>query len=95
MIEKDLFRKCYPDFKKLMSFGFKIDKDEYVYIEYYTETIRYNIAKRFMRFSSNAALVYMTYNMIHKIEIDNLKHIIEGVRYQRQPESICEMLIEV
>lgn len=71
------------------------DKDEYVYIEYYMESIRYDIAKRFMRFSSNAALVYMTYHMIHKVEVDNLKHIIEGIRYQRQVESISEMLIEV
>lgn len=71
------------------------EKDEYIYIEYYMEEIRFHIAKRFMRFSSKAPLVYMTYNVLHKIEIDNLKHIIEGIRYNRSPESIQEMLIDV
>ena len=68
------------------------DKD-YTYIEYYVEEIKYNIAKRYMRFSSNAPLVYLTYSILQKVEIDNLKHIIEGIRYKRDASSIEEMLI--
>jgi len=68
------------------------DKD-YAYIEYYVEEVRYNIAKRYMRFSSNAPLVYLTYSILQKVEVDNLKHIIEGIRYGRDASSIEEMLI--
>lgn len=70
-----------------------LDEKEYAYIEYYTENIKYNIAKKYMRFSNNAALVYMTYCILQKIEIDNLKHIIEGVRYHQDASAIEATLI--
>ena len=57
-------------------------------MNYYVEEIKYNIAKRYMRFSSNAPLVYLTYSILQKVEIDNLKHIIEGIRYKRDASSI-------
>lgn len=69
------------------------DRDEFVYIEYYTEMIKYNIAKRFMRFSNDAPIVFMTYCLLQQIEIDNLKHIIEGVRYKKEASSIESFLI--
>lgn len=69
--------------------------DEFVYIEYYVEKIKYNVAKRYMRFSNEAPLVYITYCILQKIELDNLKHIIEGIRYNRDASSIEEMLIYV
>ena len=68
------------------------DRD-YAYIEYYVEEIKYNIAKRYMRFSSDAPLVYLTHSILQKVEVDNLKHIIEGIRYNRDASSIEEMLI--
>ena len=46
-----------------------------------------------MRFSSNAPLVYLTYSILQKVEVDNLKHIIEGIRYGRDASIIEEMLI--
>ena len=58
-----------------------VDDHEFVYIEYYTEKIKYHLARRYMRFSTDSALVYMTYKIVYQIEIDNLKHIIEGIRY--------------
>jgi len=81
--------------KKLAASPYKlyIDDSEFVYIEYYTEKIKYNLAKRFMRFSTDSALVFMTYKIVHSIEIDNLKHIIEGLRYGESPSQIEEMLI--
>ncbi|WP_249028952.1 V0D/AC39 family V-type ATPase subunit [Tannockella kyphosi] len=69
------------------------DDQEYAYIEYYIDTIKYNVAKRYLRFSSNAPVVYLTYSILESIEIDNLKHIIEGIRYQKDPSTIEEMLI--
>lgn len=70
-----------------------IDDHEFVYIEYHTDKIKYNLAKRYMRFSTDPALVYMTYSIILMMEIDNLKHIIEGIRYGESAASIEEMLI--
>ncbi len=70
-----------------------IDDQEFVYIEYYTDSIKYNLAKRYMRFSTDASLVYMTYSVILSMEIDNLKHIIEGIRYGESASSIQSMLI--
>lgn len=70
-----------------------LDEKEYAYIEYYTENIKYNIAKKYMRFSNDAALVYMTYCILQQIEIDNLKHIIEGVRYHQEASKIEATLI--
>ena len=67
--------------------------NEFVYIEYYTEKINYHLAKRFMRFSTDSALVYMTYKIVYQVEIDNLKHIIEGLRYGETPSQIESMLI--
>lgn len=81
--------------KKLASSPYKvyIDDSEFVYIEYYTEKIKYHLAKRFMRFSTDSALVFMTYKIVYQIEIDNLKHIIEGLRYGETSSQIETMLI--
>ena len=46
-----------------------------------------------MRFSSSGPLVYLTYSILQRIEIDNLKHIIEGIRYGRDASSIEDTLI--
>ena len=75
------------------SYKFYMDDHEFVFIEYYTDRIKYNLAKRYMRFSSDASLVYMTYCILHSMEIDNLKHIIEGIRYEESAASIEKMLI--
>ncbi len=81
--------------KKLSESPYKlyVDDQEFVYIEYYTEKIQYHLAKRFMRFSTDSALVYMTYKIVYQVEIDNLKHIIEGLRYGEAPSQIEAMLI--
>ena len=81
--------------KKLADSPYKlyVDDNEFVYIEYYTEKIRYHLARRFMRFSTDSALVYMTYKIVYQVEIDNLKHIIEGLRYGETPSQIESMLI--
>lgn len=74
-------------------YKFYIDDKEYVFIEYYAEKIKYNLAKRYMRFSTDAALVFLTYQIVFNIEIDNLKHIIEGIRYGEPASNIEKMLI--
>ena len=72
---------------------FYMDDKEFAYIEYYADSIQYNIAKRYMRFSNSAPLVYMTYSILQRIEIDNLKHIVEGIRYNQPVSKIENTLI--
>ncbi|MDD8049385.1 MAG: V-type ATPase subunit [Thomasclavelia sp.] len=69
------------------------DDKNYIFIEYFTERIQYNLAKRYMRFSSSAPLVYMTYNILQQIEGYNLDHIIEGIRYSKSSTEIMDTLI--
>ena len=81
--------------KKLASSPYKlyVDDQEFVYIEYYTDKIKYNLAKRYMRFTTDAAMVYMTYLIVFENEVENLKHIIEGLRYGEEAEKIAQLLI--
>ena len=74
-------------------YNFYMDDKEFAYIEYYADSIQYNIAKRYMRFSNSAPLVYMTYSILQRIEIDNLKHIVEGIRYNQPVSKIENTLI--
>ncbi len=75
------------------SFHFFMDDKEYIYIEYQAESIKYHLAKRYMRFSSSAPLVFMTYIILHQIEVMNLINIIEGVRYGMSEEQIQKTCI--
>lgn len=69
-------------------YHFYMDEKEYIYIEYYAEKIKYNLSKRIMRFSSSPPLVFMTYIILHQIEIMNLVNIVEGIRYGMNEEQI-------
>ncbi len=46
-----------------------------------------------MRFSTNASMVFTTFYVMQKLEIENLINIIEGVRYGTPSENIEKMLI--
>jgi len=74
-------------------YQFLIDDDEFIYIEYYIDQIKFNLAKRYMHFSNKATIIYITYCILSQIEVDNLIHIIEGMRYGKDPKSIEETLI--
>lgn len=81
---------------KLSTSAYRIDvgDHDYVYIEYFTQRIEYNLAKKYMMFSTSAPLVFMTYVIVHNIEIENLKHIVEGVRYNQDADSIRKLIIQ-
>lgn len=71
---------------------FTNDKD-YVYIEYYAGQIRYELAKKFMYFSTDVPKVYTAFITLAEIEIENITNIIEGIRYQVSEGEIKQMLI--
>lgn len=70
-----------------------IDEDDYVYIEYQAEKIKYNIAKRYMYFSTVPAIVYTVFIFLNEIEQKNIFNIIEGIRYDVKKDDIRKMLI--
>ncbi|MBU1145261.1 MAG: V-type ATPase subunit [Firmicutes bacterium] len=70
-----------------------IDEDEYIYIEYYAEKMKYNLAKRYMYFSNDAPAVFSAYLILNEIERENLFNIIEGIRYNLEESEIKKMLI--
>ena len=71
---------------------FKSDKD-YVYVEYYAGKIRYDLAKKFMYFSTDVPKVFLAFITLSEIEIENLTNVIEGIRYQVEENEIKQMLI--
>jgi len=70
-----------------------IDKDDYVYIEYQAERIKYHLAKRYMYFSTVPAIVYTVFIFLNEIEQANIFNIIEGIRYDIDKKDIKRMLI--
>jgi len=70
-----------------------VDEDEYVYVEYYAQRIKYNLAKRFMYFSNEAPKVYSALLILNEIEVENMTNIIEGIRYNLNENEIKNMLI--
>lgn len=70
-----------------------IDEDDYVYIEYQAERIKYHLAKRYMYFSSVPAIVYTVFIFLNEIEQANIFNIIEGIRYDIDKKDIKRMLI--
>lgn len=83
-ILKVLSKSQYVEFK---------DTDDYVYIEYQAEKIKYNLSKRYMYFSNNPPIVYTVFLFLNDIEKANIFNIIEGVRYDIEKEDIQRMLI--
>lgn len=70
-----------------------VDDSDYVFIEYLADQTKYHLSRRYMRFSTSAPMVYATYYIIQRLEVENIINIIEGVRYGTPSESIEKMLI--
>ena len=83
-ILKVLSKSQYVEFK---------DSDDYVYIEYQAEKIKYNLSRRYMYFSNNPPIVYTVFLFLNEIEKHNIFNIIEGIRYDIDKSDIKKMLI--
>lgn len=70
-----------------------VDEKEYAYIEYYADRIRYNLAKRYMRFSIESPVIFTVYVILMELEISNIVNIIEAVRYETPRSEIEGLLI--
>lgn len=88
---------CSPEeFMQILrhtSYGKYIPQNINTHFEHLTHTIRYQICKKMLQFSSDPAVVFATYLAVHEIEIENIINIIEGVRYGLPAPQIEAMLI--
>lgn len=93
----DLIDHCDADdlFAHLEKSAYKnyTDNQRFVYIEYHTKKISYNINKRHLAFSNNPDIVLLAYMVLSETEIQNIIDIIEGIRYKITPEKIGRILI--
>jgi len=71
---------------------FMDDKDQ-IYLEYFNDHLRFHIANKFMYYSTAAPAVFLAYTFFGELEVENLTHIIEGIRYQIDEHEIRTMLV--
>lgn len=71
----------------------RIEKENYVYLEQCIQEIIFADAVHTMHFSSNPSAIFAAYVFASEIELTNVIHIIEGIRYQLDPSEIKPMLI--
>lgn len=82
-------------YQKIVSIGIGTDVGDkgQVYLEYYGDHMRYLIARKFMYFSTQSPKVFQAYAFFSELEVQNLTHIIEGIRYQISEDEIRSMLV--
>lgn len=85
----DGFLKAVHD----QAYRFPLEVDEFQYIEYQTNAIRFEMNKRLLRYSSNPNIILVAYLSLLEIEINNIIEIIEGVRYKVDGDKIQKLLI--
>lgn len=70
-----------------------INHRDFIYIEYHTDAIMYNINKHYIRFATDPNVVLIAYMNLLEIETRNIIDIIEGVRYKLEADKIAKLLI--
>lgn len=64
-------------------------------VEEIKNKIRYDYCKEKIRFSSYPSIVMLCYVRLAENEVDNITHIVEGIRYNISPDEIERLLIGV
>lgn len=72
-------------------YGKRISEDA-AFIENETDNMRYRLNMHMLRFSTDPQVVFMAFMLLREMETENIVRIIEGVRYQRAPEKIQQLL---
>lgn len=74
-------------------YGKQLGALDYEYIEIATHNIMFNQSKKLFRFSTDATVVMFCYIFLAENEIENITHIVEGIRYDVPVDKIQAMLI--
>ncbi len=70
-----------------------IDAQDFVFIEYTGECIRYHLNRRYLRFGDTAPVAFTSYMVLSELELKNITTIIEGIRYSVPSDEIQKLLI--
>ncbi len=78
---------------KATSYGKELGRMAYEYIEQGVQKIQYRWHSRQLRFSTSPSVVMLCYFFLAENELDNIIHIIEGIRYGMSADEISRMLV--
>ncbi|MDO5560248.1 MAG: V-type ATPase subunit [Oscillospiraceae bacterium] len=76
-------------------YGRQLENEDDKYFEWNMTKLRGQTARRSLMFSENSAVSIFSLNYLFDIEVQNITNIIEGIRYNRQPAYILNMIIPV
>ena len=69
------------------------DKQNFAFIEYSSDCIKYNLNKRYLTFSTDAATAFTAFMVLKGIEVQNIINIIEGIKAKNSPENIYKLIV--
>lgn len=78
---------------KSTSTGKKVSDLEYNYLDEICLKYKYQMCKHYMRFSLNSPVVLMSYIFLMEVELGNVTHIIEGIRYNVDKDKLKKLII--
>ncbi|MFO7161497.1 MAG: V-type ATPase subunit [[Clostridium] cellulosi] len=76
-------------------YGTAFKKYDFEYIEKYSHQIMYHYHKQLLTFTDSAPVAVVSFLQLEDIEIKNIIHIIEGIRYGLAPSEIEKLLVGV
>ena len=91
ILSKETYEEVREELKNRTSVGKKarsIDIDSEMAVQG-----RYEMARHQLYFSTNPEIVLLAYRIVSLTELSNVIAVVEGVRYQIDPEKIIEILI--
>lgn len=95
-LDKMLAAKSPEEFLQLVSqlpYAKHLQKDDFTYIEYGSQSVRYDISKRYIRFAQDAPTAFIAFMFLSEMEIESIARIIEAVRYGMDPADILKLLV--
>ena len=90
ILEAQTANQMEEDFKKVYS---KINEFKLEKIETNLKQKEYDLCKHYLNISQNVTTVFYCFFILQKIEVENLIHIVEGIRYNLKKEEIENFLI--
>lgn len=74
-------------------YGKVFKKPDYDFLEKYGQEIIFNYHRKFLVYSNSAPTIVVSYIHLKRVELNNIIHIIEGIRYGLPPSEISKLLI--
>lgn len=74
-------------------YGKTFRKYDFEFVEKYSQQVMYEYHKHLFVFTDSAPVAVTSYLMLKETEINNLIHIIEGIRYGLAPAEIGKLLV--